>query len=321
MALAVAGGRSDQWRDHRRLLGPMADDGSRHDGDQEEDAAPHRQVGDVGPPERVRPLDGQAPQQAGPDIALGMRLRGLRPLVHVPHADLRHQWPHPFASDLVALPAQLPGRPARPVPSGLRERLFDQPHQRQVQRALARRRAADRRPADRQQPALPRDRRPRVSGIDHLSPPRRARRPLAGALEPVARTRSPFREKSRSTISSPIFACRRPGSASRSAAAASARPGNTVDMPSTACRFRVVISVRRTPCFATSAAAARSPYSASGPALALNSALWRRLLPVIRSVLDRRRPKLDRPPGFRGPPLPTVLVRCDVSIYVLFRAA
>ena len=47
---------------------------------------------------------------------------------------------------------------------------------------------------------------------------------------------------------------------------------NTPDIPSTACRFHVSISVWCTPCFATSCEIVSSPSSASSATFALNSA-------------------------------------------------
>src|SRR6185312_14372631 len=176
------------------------------------------------------------------------------------------------------MPRHLP----RPIPRRLQELLVEQPHQRQVLRRLRRRRAVERRAADRYQCALPYDRQARVPGLDHRPPPVHAHRPKA------------FAKKSRSTTSWPILACSFSTSPSRALirfaaqAFASALPENTDDSPSTAWRFHSLIIVWCTPCFVASCAVVSSPRSASSATFALNSAEYLFRLPVIGSVLPVR---------------------------------
>ena len=101
--------------------------------------------------------------------------------------------PGPMDTDL-ALTAEPACHLPRAVERRLQKLLVDQPHQAQVQRALARARVVERRAGDRHQAALPCDADPWVVGIDHLDSPAAAHRPKA------------FDKKSRSMTSSPIFA-------------------------------------------------------------------------------------------------------------------
>ena len=105
-----------------------------HHRDQVEKAAPHRQVGDVGAPDLVRPIDRQIPQQIREDLVLGVRHRRPRPLVDWCQAHLRHQPPDALAADRIALAPQVPCHLPRAVPGRLQELRVDQTHQFQVQR-------------------------------------------------------------------------------------------------------------------------------------------------------------------------------------------
>ena len=165
-----------------------------HDRDQIEEAAAHRDVGDVGAPDMVRPLDRQAPQQIRVDPVLGMRRAGpqrppdrLKP--HQAHQPCGAAAPEPHA-----LAAQMKRHPAGAVERILQEQRVDPPHQRKRLRALPLRLVVQRRAPDQQQAALPAQAQRRVAAHHHRATLGPAHRP------------DPRDKKSRSTISSPILA-------------------------------------------------------------------------------------------------------------------
>ena len=169
-----------------------------------------------------------------------------------------------------ALTAQMPHQLPAPVERIRHVQLVHAPHQRQVLGALPLRPVVLRRPAHAQQPALPRKTQRSVP-LDHPPP-----------LRPAQRL-SPRRKKSRSTVSSPIFACRSRILASCSRAALRpAPPANTSGSPSSSCRFpcghlvRMKLVPRGDRLHAV-------PARAAPPALpaALNSAVNRRLFLAI----------------------------------------
>ena len=71
---------------------------------------------------------------------------------------------------LMTLIAQVPGHLPHTEERGLKELFIDLAHEREVQRCLALGPLVERRPRDRQQPALLADRQVGVSGLDHLPP-------------------------------------------------------------------------------------------------------------------------------------------------------
>ena len=127
---------------------------------------------------------------------LRMRLAGLRRLVNRLQPHLPHQPANPMPADLVPVPVQL----AHDLPAA-KERtgqvdFVDPPHQRQrllIGRARA---MVQRRPTDRHQMALPAQTQFRVARLGH------------GFANIPAHRLSPRTQKSRSTVNSPIFACR-----------------------------------------------------------------------------------------------------------------
>ena len=165
-----------------------------HDRHQVEEAAPHRDIGDVGAPDMVRPLDRQAPQQIRVDPVLGVGRAGARRPIDRLKPHQAHQTTGPAAPDANALSAQVTDHLAGAVKGILQEQLVDPPHQRQGLRALPLRLVVERRAPDRQQAALPAQAQRRVIA-----------RHQRAALRPAHRP-DPRDKKSRSTISSPILA-------------------------------------------------------------------------------------------------------------------
>ena len=95
-------------------------------------------------------------------------------------------------------------------------------------------------------------------------------------------------KKSRSTTSWPILACSFSTSSAFAVSCASALPENTEARPSMAWRFHSPAMVWWMPCLAASCSVVSSPRSASSATFALNSALYRFRLPVIRVRPSRR---------------------------------
>ena len=115
-----------------------------------------------------------------------------------------HQPADAVAADRNAVAAQLSHHLPAAVKGIAQEQLVDSAHQRQILRALPVRRVVERRPADRENLALPAQAQARAGGRDHRL-----------AILPAHRL-SPLDKKSRSTVSCPILACRSRISASRS---------------------------------------------------------------------------------------------------------
>ena len=97
-----------------------------------EKAAPDRNVGDVGRPDVVRPLDRQVAQQIGIDLVL--RVRSARPRLRPERCDPHpaHQPLHALAVRVDALGAQHRRHPARAEKRPGGEQLVDPAHQRRV---------------------------------------------------------------------------------------------------------------------------------------------------------------------------------------------
>ena len=165
-----------------------------HDRHQVEEAALHRDIGDVGAPDVIRPLDRQAAQQIRVNPVLGVRIAGPRRPIDRLKPHQTHQTAGPTAPDPHACAAQMKRHPARAVERILQEQIVDPPHQRQRLRTLPHRLVVERRPPDRQQTALPAQAQRRMVAHHH-------RPPLGPAQRP-----DPREKKSRSTINSPILA-------------------------------------------------------------------------------------------------------------------
>ena len=165
-----------------------------HDRHQVEEAAAHRDVGDVGAPDVVRPLDPQALEKIGPHPVLGVRIAGARRPIDRLKTQQAHQPSGPAPPDPHPLAAQMPNHLAGAVERILQEQLVDPTHQRQRLRALPLRLVVERRAPDRQQPALPAQAQRRMVAHHH--------RPTLGP----AHRPDPRDKKSRSTINSPILA-------------------------------------------------------------------------------------------------------------------
>ena len=132
--------------------------GPVHHRNQIQKAPPHRNAGDVGAPDLVRLVDHLVAQQTGPDLVLRMRNRRLRSPVDRLQPHLPHQPLHLLATDLVAQSPQVPCHLAAALPRRPQELLIDEPHRCQVQRLLIAHLSIVRRPAYRNQFALPYDR-------------------------------------------------------------------------------------------------------------------------------------------------------------------
>ena len=169
--------------------------GPVHDRDQVQETRRHRNVGDVGAPNLVRAVDRQVPKQIRVDAVTRLRAARARLAVdrfqpHQPHQPADPAPPHSHALALQVAP-HLPAA----VERVLQRQFVHPPHQGQVLRALSPRRVVHRRAADAQQRALAPDAH-RAVPLDQLQ--------ACGAAQRC----KPRRKKSRSTVSSPIFACR-----------------------------------------------------------------------------------------------------------------
>ena len=107
-----------------------------------------------------------------------------------------HQPPHPVPTNPYSRARQMAHHLPAAVERILQVQLVDAPHQRQRLRALAHWSVVERRPAQFQQSALPGQAQTSVLPFDHQH-----------ALGP-AQCPSPRDKKSRSTVSSPILACK-----------------------------------------------------------------------------------------------------------------
>ena len=165
-----------------------------HDRHQVKEAALHRDVGDVGAPDMVRPLDRQTPEQIRPDPVLGVGRAGARRPIDCLQPHQAHQTDGPAPPDAHTLAAQVKRHPTGAVKRVLQEELVDAAHQRQRLRALPLRLVVERGAPERQQAALPAQAQRRVVAHNHRAALRPAHRP------------GPRDKKSRSTISSPILA-------------------------------------------------------------------------------------------------------------------
>lgn len=97
-----------------------------HHGDEVEEAAAHRDVGDFCAPDVVRSADIEPAQQIRPLLVLGMRDGRPRSLIDSLQSHLPHQVLDPLSADRMALPTQMTSHLARAVPRRLKELLVDQ---------------------------------------------------------------------------------------------------------------------------------------------------------------------------------------------------
>ena len=187
------------------------------DGRQVDEAARHRDVGDVHRPHLVGPLDRQPAQQVRIDLVAGRRLRRVRPAVERldPHAP--HQRRDVPAADRDALATQQVAQHPAARERVVQMQLVDPPHHRQIGRRHRPRQVVDAAPAELQDLRLPRQRQ-LVRAVDHRF-----------ALSMPALLSAPAK-KSFSSASSPILAC----SAFKSTAGAAA--GLAAPEPNTAGR-------------------------------------------------------------------------------------
>jgi hypothetical protein len=180
-----------------------------------QEPAPDRDVGDVGRPYLVRPLDRQAAQQIGEDFVArrGLRRARLRPQRRDAH--LAHQPLRPLAVHRMAVRPQHCRHPPRAQERPRREQLVEPAHQRQIPAFAGTavggaRRPVDTRPRNAQKPALPAHRQRTVVAVEQRPAVRGAHLPDLLA------------KKSRSTVSWPILAWS--FSISRSRTLSSSRP-------------------------------------------------------------------------------------------------
>ena len=165
-----------------------------HDRHEVKEATLHRDIGDIGAPDMVRPLDCQAPQQIRVNPVLGVGRAGARRPIDCLEPHQAHQTSGPAPADPHALAAQVKCHPTGAVERILQEELVDPPHQHERLRALPLRLVVERGAPERQQAALSAQAQRRVVAHNHRAALRPAHRP------------DPRDKKSRSTISSPILA-------------------------------------------------------------------------------------------------------------------
>ncbi len=111
-----------------------------HDGDQIQEPAPHRQVGDIGAPDLIGPIHPQPFQQVGIGLVPFRRPAGFRLLIdrHQPHE--AHQSAYPLLVHEMPIVTQVPGHLPDTEEGCFQELLVDPPHQIKVLRGLALRR-------------------------------------------------------------------------------------------------------------------------------------------------------------------------------------
>jgi hypothetical protein len=125
-----------------------------HDSDQVDEALSQGNVSDIGGPDLINAVDGQAAEQVRVLGMLGGRLAGVGARVdrHQPHEP--HQPLHPLAVHRVPLGGQPRRHAARPVVGPCQILAVDQRHELEIVGADRARAAVDRRPADAQQMTL-----------------------------------------------------------------------------------------------------------------------------------------------------------------------
>ena len=225
--------------------------GPVHDRHQVQEALLDGDVGDVRRPRVIGPLDGQSLEPIGVNPVLGVRPGGPRRLVDGLKPHQAHQTPHPVTPHTDAFAPQMTDPLAATIEWALQEQLVDPAHQRQILRALALGPVVHRGSAHTEQVALTAQAELGMAGLGH--PP---------ALLP-AHHLSPLAKKSRSTVSSPIFACRSRISSSCSPRDRSAPFEKTSFIPSTVRCFQVLTWFGWTLCRVAISWIVLSPRSAS----------------------------------------------------------
>src|SRR5271163_2837546 len=245
-----------------------------HHRDQVKKPAGHRNIGDVGRPHLVDPLDAQPAQQVGIDPMRWCRSAGARALVDRRQSHALHQALHPLAVDGMALGLK-PGRhPPRAVKRSAQVLAVEQRHQLQFVGVNRRRLIIERGPVEPQQLALPAERQ-RAGPFDH-------RHPALTRYSPDLRNK-----KSRSTISRPTCSY---SSASLRSLTSSLRPrwpANTLGAASVSAFFQAYIWCGWTPKRAANSATVASPRNALSATLALKAGSCLRRLADIFCLLAR----------------------------------
>ena len=167
-----------------------------HDRNQVQEPPLNRDVGDVGAPDLIGPVDHQVPQQIRVNPVFRVGIAGSWRLIDRLQAHQTHQTPNAMTADAKAFAAQLTHHLPGAVKWILEKQLIDAPHQRQVLRFLALRHVIERRPADQKKAALMAQSQIGVIAADHAF------------TFPPAHRLSPLAKKSRSTVNWPILACR-----------------------------------------------------------------------------------------------------------------
>ena len=170
--------------------------GPVHDRHQVQEPALHRDVGDVRAPHLIRSLNRKPPQQIGIHPVLRVGDAGARLAVDRFQPQQPHQPPHPVPTNRHPLARQMAHHLTAAVERVLQVQLVDTAHQLQCRRALPERSVVQRRAAHTEQSALPAHTQTLVLAFDHRQ-----------SLGPTQRP-SPRDKKSRSTVNSPILACR-----------------------------------------------------------------------------------------------------------------
>ncbi len=142
-----------------------------HDGDEVEEPAPERDIGDVGCPYLVRPVDHHIAQQVRENLVTRRRLARPRLRPQGGDAHPAHQPPYPLAVDRLALRPQQRRHPSRAEERPSQEQLVNPPHQREILGTGRRRWAIDARARDPEQLALSPDREPSLRTIDEPTTP------------------------------------------------------------------------------------------------------------------------------------------------------
>ena len=238
---------------HRDRHAPRQDPAAEpvdHGGEIDE-AARHRDIGDVHRPRLVRPLDRHGAQKIRVDLVARRRLRRVRPAIERRNAHALHHRRDALAPDRDALaPQQIAQHPAA------RERviqmqLVDPPHHRQIGRRHRPGPVIQAAAAQLQDRRLPGQRK-LVLAVDHRF-----------ALSMPALLSAPAK-KSFSSASSPILACSVFKSTAGVASALAAPEPNTPAAPSRSCAFQFVIWFGCTSNSAASSASVFSPPASAG---------------------------------------------------------
>lgn len=220
----------------------------------------HRDITDIRGPDLVRPLDFPARQQVRVNRCLPCRSARARFAVECLDPHTAHEGGDMQPPDLKTLSSQLFGYAARAIVEVIQMQLIDPPHQLQILLRDRTRRVVHAAAIGPQQLTLPLHRQ-LCFPIDHL-------RPLGPGKRPSA-----VDKKSRSTVSSPIFACSS-WTFSRSAVLSAAAPPNTSVARCSNSFFQPVIWVGCTSYWAASSAVVFSPFNASSATRALNAGEW-----------------------------------------------